>query len=80
MTCCYDILIKMGASEIAKRRMKDEVLNTYKSIIKLIDKSGVGRDDKRVYTQKLHQYYNNRELIRIGCKSVLHRVKRILNP
>lgn len=80
MTCCYDILIKMGASEIAKRRMKDEVLNTYKSIIKLIDKSGVGRDDKRVYTQKLHQYYNNRELIRIGCKSILHRVKRILNP
>ena len=77
MTSCYDILKTMGASEFAMKRMKNEVLETYKAIINLIDKSGVGKSDKRSYTQKLRQYYSDWELFRLGCKRIFRQVKKL---
>ena len=77
MTRCYDILEQMGASEATKKRMKSELLNTYKSIIKLIDDSGSGKNDKCIYTKKLLQYFGILELFSYWCSWFLRRIINI---
>ncbi len=76
MTRCYDILEKMGASKETKSRMKDEILDAYKAISKLIDRTGAGKDDRTVYFKKLLQYFSDWELFLIGVKGFYHRIKK----
>ena len=76
MTRCYDLLEHMDASLETKNRMKNEILESYKTVIKLIDKSAVGTREKRFYTKKLICYFNKWELCSIGLKSFYHRIKK----
>lgn len=76
MTLCYDVLEQMGASKETMSRMKKEVLSTYRSVTKLIDKSGVGKEDKRLYTKTLLRYYDKWELLLVACKAFLRHLKK----
>lgn len=78
MTRCYDILEKMGASKETKSRMKEEVLDAYKAISKLIDRTGAGKDDRMVYFKILRQYFSDWELCVIGVKGLIRRIRKTL--
>lgn len=77
MTKCCDLLEQMGASQATKERMRREVLNSYIIIVSLIDKSGCGYEDKKVFRKKLLQYYSRRELLMVDLKKLYHRVRSI---
>ena len=76
MTRCYDILDKIGASEETKLRMKSEVLDAYKAISKLIDRTGTRKDDRIVYFKKLRQYFSYWDLCIIGLRRLYNHYKQ----
>ena len=78
MTRCYDTLEQMGVSNETKDRMKIEVLGAYKTLSRIIYKSGVGEGEKRAYYKKLRHYFSGGELLLSGIKSLVHRIKRIV--
>lgn len=73
-TMCYDLLKQMEASQVTKERMRREILDSYNIIVSLIDKSGCGYEDKKVFKKKLLQYYSGRELLMMDLKKLYHRV------
>ena len=78
MTRCYDILEKIGASEETKLRMKSEVLDAYRAISKLIDRTGAGKDDRVEYFKKLREYFSDWELCLIGMKGLGRRIRKTI--
>lgn len=72
MTRCMDILLRMNASQASLDRMKKEVLSSFWSVVKLIKKSGAGKDDKRLFYKKLLQYISPWELLVAGIKHFYH--------
>lgn len=78
MTRCYDILDRMGGSENTKNGMKQEILSAYIAVRKLLHKNGgrEGKGDKRVYFNKLSQYYSVWELCLVGIKACCRRLKK----
>jgi glycosyltransferase involved in cell wall biosynthesis len=73
MTRCYDILEKIGASEKTKLRMKSEMLDAYKAISKLIDRTGTRKEDRISYFKKLRQYFSYWDLCLIGLRRLNYR-------
>lgn len=78
MTMCYDLLEQMETSQETKERMRSEILNSYNIIISLIDKSGCGYVDKKVFRKKLLHYYSQSELLRMDLKRLLRKPKHVL--
>lgn len=79
MTRCYDILECMGVSVEIKERMKKEILKSYRDVIRLITNSGVGKEEKASYKQKLLHYFSYKELLIISLNTVYKRFRnRIL--
>lgn len=76
MTRCYDILEQMDAPRETKARMRDEMYDTYRAVIRLIDRSGVAEREKRVYTSTLNQYFSIKDLCRLFLKRLYQRFKR----
>lgn len=76
MTRCYDILEQMNAPGETKVRMRDELFDTFRAVIRLIDRSGVAGREKRVYTKTLSQYFSKKDLCRLVFKRLFQRFKR----
>ncbi|MDO5316130.1 MAG: glycosyltransferase [bacterium] len=77
MTRCMDILLRMNSSSATLDRMKKEILSQFRLVIKLINKSQTGKDDRRIFFKKLLQYYSIGELLLLGSKSLYHRAKKM---
>ena len=78
MTKCYDLLEQMESSQTTKERMRREIFNSYNIIVSLIDKSGRGYEEKKVFRKKLLQYYSRRELLMMDLKKLYHRIRSII--
>ena len=76
MAQCYDILKRMGASDATVRRMQDEVLYTYKRVIKLIAQSGKGKKDCVFYFTTLCKCCGLWNMCLIGTKAFFRRFKK----
>ena len=76
MTRCYDVLKQMGMTGKTRGRMKKELYDTYRAVIRLIDRSGVGKKEKRIFTEKLSQYFSKGDLCMIGFKRLYNCCKR----
>lgn len=76
MTKCYDTLELMDAPVDVKSRMKNEILSAFKSVIKLINDTGVGKGDVRMYYLVLLQYFSRWDLFKIGMRRLFHRLRR----
>lgn len=76
MTRCYDILEQMNVSRVIKSRMKNEMYDTYRTVIRLIDRSGLEKKEKWIYSDKLSQYFRRVDLCRIGFRRLYNHYKQ----
>ena len=76
MTRCYDILDQMNVSRVTKNRMKDEMYDTYRAVIRLIDRSGLDKKEKRIYSDILSQYFCKVDLCLIGFRRLYNHYKQ----